>query len=94
MKVLSKPSVVATDATPGTPLRIHVLKWVRVGVTVGLLAWLGWTIDWSQLAALTRSLRAGWIACAATLLIINGLISVAKWNVLLEAKGIFFSFLH
>ena len=94
MKTLSSRSFVATDATAAAPLRIQVLKWVRVGVTVGLLAWLGWTIDWSQLAALTRSLRAGWIVGAAILVIANGLISVAKWNVLLEAKGIFFSFLH
>jgi uncharacterized protein (TIRG00374 family) len=86
--------IAAPAGRTGASLGSHLIKWLRAAVSVGLLAWLGWTIDWSQLASLTRSLHAGWLLLSATLVGASGLISAAKWNVLLKVKGIPFSFRH
>jgi uncharacterized protein (TIRG00374 family) len=84
----------SVNADAGSRSRARVMNWLRAAVSVGLLGWLGWTIDWSQLASLARSIHAGWILLAATFVAANSLMSAAKWNVLLKFKGIFFSFRH
>ena len=90
------------DAAPGSTdppdtaarPRVQAITLLRVAVTVGLLAWLAGTIDWRLLASLPSSLHTGWLLLAATLVAANSVMSAAKWNVLLKAKGIGFSLRH
>jgi len=91
--ITSEEAFGGTAQDDGDPRRrARRVGYFRAVVSVGLLAWVGWTIDWSELAALPRSFHAGWLLLAAAFVAANGLMSAARWNVLLEAKRIFFSF--
>ena len=57
-------------------------------VSVALMGWLAYSIDWPQLLQVLTSVKLTWITLAVVWIIISMLLSVAKWQAVLKAQGI------
>ena len=68
--------------------RSAALQILKVGVSVGLLAWLFRQVDAGRLWAAVKSASWLWLAVAALLYFAMLLVSSWRWNTLLRAQGI------
>lgn len=74
---------------------MHKLNWkpvARILVSAGLLAWLGFIIDWPAMALVWRHLDPNWILAAVVWIVISILVSVPKWGLVLASLGIHLSY--
>ena len=70
---------------------ISKLNWktaARAIISAGLLAWLFFLIDWKDLAQVWRGLEPAWILAAIAAIVISMIISVRKWQLVLDAQNI------
>jgi glycosyltransferase 2 family protein len=68
--------------------RTAILQILKVGVSVGLLAWLFRQVDAGRLWAAVRSASWTWLGIAALLYFAMLFVSSWRWNTLLRAQGI------
>jgi uncharacterized protein (TIRG00374 family) len=68
--------------------RSAAFQLLKVGVSVGLLAWLLRQIDGAKAWAAVRSASWFWLAVAALLYFAMLVVSSWRWNILLRAQGI------
>ena len=75
-------------------MRLIKIRWnkrathlLRLLISLSLLLWLGFTIRWPELEQALLQVEAIWLLAAAGLVILSMLISVRKWQVLLQAQG-------
>jgi len=68
--------------------RSAALQILKVGVSVGLLAWLFRQVDAARLWAAVQSASWSWLAVAAVLYFVMLVVSSWRWNILLRAQGI------
>ncbi len=61
--------------------------WVRIGISIALVTWLGWQLDLSALSERLTTLRAGWTALAFVTVIAAVVISAWKWGLILATRG-------
>jgi len=60
----------------------------RSSVSITLLVWLAFSIDWTQLADSLRMVEAAWIMAAIGWIVISIVISTWKWREVLKAQGL------
>ncbi|NLL87252.1 MAG: flippase-like domain-containing protein [Syntrophomonadaceae bacterium] len=73
---------------------LHKINWKTVARTIisaGLLLWLALSIEWKDLAQAWRSVELGWIMAAIAWVVISVLVSVRKWQLVLNTQGIHLS---
>ena len=75
-------------------MRLIKIRWnkrathlLRLLISLSLLLWLGFTIRWPELEQALLQVEVIWLLAAAGLVILSMLISVRKWQVLLQAQG-------
>lgn len=80
----------AVEATPPDSVLRRLLGsiWLRVIVTVGLLAAVAANVDWSRMEHRLSHGRPGYFAAAVALVVATLLVGVLRWRILLEATGI------
>lgn len=70
---------------------LHKLNWktvARMIISAGLLVWLSLLIDWKDLARVWNMIEPWWIVTAVVWVIISMIISVRKWQLVLNAQDI------
>lgn len=60
---------------------------LRSTVSIALLFWLAFTIDWPQLVSSLRMVRGIWIIAAIICIVLSIAISTWKWQEVLKAQG-------
>lgn len=60
----------------------------RLIISAGLLTWLSFNIDWKDIARVWHQVELVWILGAVAWIIISMIISVRKWQLVLEAQDI------
>jgi glycosyltransferase 2 family protein len=60
---------------------------LRITVTVGLLAWLAWRMDWPRLTEVFQHLQLGWWLAAVALYFAAQFISALRWQLLSRPLG-------
>jgi glycosyltransferase 2 family protein len=67
------------------------LSWtvVRVGVTISILAYLGFKVNWAELGNQLMRANIGWLAVACSFLGITFLLASVRWWLLLRVQNIF-----
>lgn len=60
---------------------------LKTVVSLGLLSWLVYTIDWPQLRHVLEEARITWLLPAILLIFLSMYLSTVKWQVLLRAQG-------
>ncbi|MGE5391029.1 MAG: lysylphosphatidylglycerol synthase transmembrane domain-containing protein [Deltaproteobacteria bacterium] len=68
--------------------RKNILTLLRGSVSIILLVWLAYSIDWGQLAASLRRVDPAWIIAAIGWIVISIAISTWKWREVLKAQGL------
>ena len=68
--------------------RAAILQLLKVGISVGLLAWLFRQVDASRLWDAVRAASWSWLGVAALLYFAMLVVSSWRWNMLLRAQGI------
>jgi uncharacterized protein (TIRG00374 family) len=71
-----------------SPWRSAAFLVLKIGVSVGLLAWLLRQVDGARLWAAVRSASWSWLGVAAALYFAMLLVSSWRWNILLRTQGI------
>lgn len=61
--------------------------WIRVGISIALVSWLGWHLDLSALSDRLTTLDASWTALAFVTVIAAVVISAWKWGLILATRG-------
>lgn len=61
---------------------------LRSTVSIILLTWLGFSIDWPQLVHGLRTIKLAWILVAIGWIIVSIVISTWKWRGVLQAQGL------
>ena len=61
---------------------------LKIGVSVGLLAWLFRQVDGARLWAAVKAASWAWLGVAAALYFVMLLVSCWRWNILLRTQGI------
>jgi glycosyltransferase 2 family protein len=67
------------------------VKWkvlLRAGVSITLLLWLAFTIDWAGTARILVQAHPAWIMIAICWIILSMVVSVCKWQLLLNVQQI------
>lgn len=70
------------------------LNWktaARMIISAGLLVWLSYLIDWKDMAQVWNRVEPAWILGALAWIFISMIISVRKWQLILEAQDILLS---
>lgn len=62
--------------------------WLKIGVTVSLLAVLAWQVDWHRLGQALTSADLALVGCVVLLMMLSVTISAYKWQQLLSVHGI------
>jgi glycosyltransferase 2 family protein len=65
-----------------------VNKWLRLLVSAGLLAWLGWRLNWLQVAEAFRHLRVGFWLAAVGVYAAAQVASAFRWRLLARPLGL------
>lgn len=60
---------------------------LKIAVSAGLICLLYSKLDWSDIAAKLRGANPSWLALAFGLMILNTVVSAAKWRLFLRADG-------
>jgi uncharacterized membrane protein YbhN (UPF0104 family) len=60
---------------------------LRLVVSVGLLGWIAWQTDWSQVGSAFAHLQAGWWLGAVLMLVLAQLTSAVRWQLLAAPLG-------
>lgn len=69
----------------------RTLNWkivARLIISAGLLTWLSFNVNWIDIARIWHEIELVWILGAVAWIIISMIISVRKWNLVLEAQDI------
>ena len=66
----------------------HLKIMARSIVSVGLLVWLAWLIDWHDLLGALTRIKMTWMLLALGWVILSMVISVSKWKLILQAQEI------
>lgn len=61
--------------------------WIRVGISIALVSWLGWHLDLSVLSDRLTTLDASWTTLAFVTVIAAVVISAWKWGLILATRG-------
>ncbi|MBP1760689.1 MAG: hypothetical protein H6Q64_231 [Firmicutes bacterium] len=61
---------------------------LKILVSLGLLAWLAFSIDWNELSRVLLHIDYKWIAVAVLWIVLSVVISVYKWQVILRVQGL------
>jgi uncharacterized membrane protein YbhN (UPF0104 family) len=64
-----------------------VSKGLRLTVSVGLLGWIAWQMDWGQVGRSFAHLQLGWWLAAVAMLVLAQLVSARRWQLLAEPLG-------
>lgn len=60
----------------------------RMIISAGLLTWLSFIVDWEDMAQIWNEVEPDWILSAVVWIIISMIISVKKWQLVLEAQDL------
>lgn len=71
----------------GQPTKAQRALWTRIGISIALVAWLGWHLDLSALSARLTTLDAGWISLAFVTVLAAVAMSAWKWGLILAARA-------
>ncbi|MDD3898846.1 MAG: lysylphosphatidylglycerol synthase transmembrane domain-containing protein, partial [Syntrophomonadaceae bacterium] len=56
-------------------------------VSLGLLIWLGYSIQWQELGQILLDIKLYWLTVALGWIIVSMIISTYKWQMVLKAQG-------
>lgn len=65
-----------------------ILLLIKLAVSVSLLGWLIYSLDWLALRDVFETAAPGWLILAVVFIVISMVVSVEKWSLVLQAQGI------
>ena len=69
-------------------------RWVRLIVSVGLLAVVLHFVDWRAIWAVMREVKLAWVWLAIAFVVLDRLLLTYRWHLLLAARGLVLGFGH
>jgi len=63
-------------------------------VSIFILAWLAYFLQWQELITILSGVKISWLLCSIVFIIASMVISVYKWQVVLQAQGMQFGYME